>query len=107
MKCAAFTFLAVGALYAATSAQQSAAPASVTFTRDIAPILQKSCQNCHRPGAIAPMSLITYQDARPWARTIKNKTSRPADDPERMPPWFVEKNVGIQRFKDDPTLSDK
>ena len=90
-----------------TAAAQSGSKEQVTFTKHIAPIFQRSCVKCHRPGSIAPMSLITYEDARPWARTIKNKTSRPADDPERMPPWFVEKNVGIQRFKDDPTLSDK
>jgi hypothetical protein len=47
------------------------ASAEVTFTRDVAPISQKSCQNCHRPGSIAPMSLLTYEDARPWARSIK------------------------------------
>ena len=53
---------------------QQAAPAppagapAVTFTKDIAPILQRSCQNCHRPGQVAPMSLLTYEDARPWAR---------------------------------------
>ena len=51
------------------------------------------------------MSLITYEDARPWARAIKDKISRPDDDPDRMPPWFIEKNVGIQEFKDDPSLT--
>jgi len=60
-------------LGAAGSAQQPAASTAVTFSRDVAPILQKACQNCHRPGAIAPMSLLTYQDARPWARSIKAK----------------------------------
>ena len=45
-----------------------AAQAEVTFSKDVAPILQRSCQNCHRPGSIAPMSLLTYKDARPWAR---------------------------------------
>ena len=53
------------------------------------------------------MSLLTYEDARPWARAIKQKTSRAPDDPERMPPWFIEKNVGIQKFKDDPSLTDQ
>ena len=77
----------------------------VTFTRDIAPILQRSCIRCHRPDSIAPMSLITYDDVRPWARAIRDKTSRPDDDPERMPPWFIEKNVGIQKFKDDISLT--
>src|SRR4051812_31902720 len=47
----------------------------VTFSKDVAPILQKACQNCHRPGAIAPMSLLTYQDARPWAKSIKAKVA--------------------------------
>ena len=74
----------------------------VTFTKDVAPILQRSCQNCHRPGSIAPMSLISYNDVRPWARAIKLKTST-----REMPPWFIEKNVGIQRFKDDPSLSEE
>ena len=83
----------------------TAAAAEVTFTKDVAPIFHRSCANCHKPGSIAPMSLITYEDARPWARSIKDKVSRPDDDPERMPPWFIEKNVGIQRFKDDPSLS--
>ncbi len=64
--------------------------------------MQRSCQTCHRPGTNAPMSLLTYEDVRPWARAIKNKvTSR------LMPPWHIERNVGIQQFKDDPSLSDK
>ena len=89
------------------AAGEGAAPAlgDVTFTKDVAPILHRSCVNCHRPGSIAPMSLITYEDVRPWARAIRDKTSRPDGDPERMPPWFIEKNVGLQKFKDDPSLS--
>ena len=51
-------------------------PANVTFSKDVAPIFQRSCQNCHRPGSIAPMSLLTYKDARPWARSIKEKVVR-------------------------------
>lgn len=73
-----------------------------TFTKDVAPIFQKSCQACHRPGSIAPMSLLTYEEARPWARAIKTQVSKRA-----MPPWFIDKNVGIQHFKDDASLSDK
>ena len=73
----------------------------VTFTKDVAPILQRSCQTCHRPGAIAPMSLLTYEEARPWARSIKQKvTSR------EMPPWYIDRNIGITEFKDDPSLRD-
>jgi len=81
------------------------APASVeraTFTKDIAPILQRSCENCHRAGGVAPMSLSTYEEVRPWARAIKQKTMA-----REMPPWFIEKNIGIQKFKDDPSLSDE
>ena len=56
-------------------AQSPSAPTtgSVTFTKDIAPILQAKCQSCHRPDSIAPMSLISYTDVRPWARSIKNR----------------------------------
>src|SRR5476651_359626 len=74
---------------------------TVTFSKDVAPILQKACQNCHRPGAIAPMSLLTYQDARPWARSIKQKVSS-----REMPPWYIERHIGINKFKDDPSLTD-
>jgi hypothetical protein len=81
---------------------QEDARGAVTFTKDIAPILQRSCQGCHRPGAIAPMSLLTYEEVRPWARSIKAKTSL-----REMPPWFIEKNIGIKKFKDDPSLSDE
>src|SRR5207247_1177747 len=96
----ALALLVVGALYPAASAQQPA-PAAVTFTKDVAPILQKSCQNCHRPGAIAPMSLLTYQDVRPWARSIKSKVVA-----REMPPWYIDRHIGIQKFKDDPSLTD-
>src|SRR5689334_15198785 len=80
---------------------QSSSAASVTFTKDIAPILQRSCQNCHRPDGVAPMSLVTYEDARPYARAINQRTHI---GPHKgvMPPWYVEKNIGIQHFKDDP-----
>ena len=81
---------------------QTPAPArQPTFTKDVAPILQRSCQNCHRPGSIAPMSLLTYEDARPWARSIKNRVSQ-----RQMPPWHVDRAIGIRKFKDDPSLSD-
>jgi hypothetical protein len=73
----------------------------ITFTRDIAPIFQRSCENCHRAGGIGPMSLTTYEESRPWARAIKHRVSQRA-----MPPWFIEKNIGVSRFKDDISLSD-
>jgi hypothetical protein len=77
-------------------------PPTATFTKDIAPILQRSCQTCHAPGGIGPMPLMTYEQVRPWARAIRTRTSR-----REMPPWFVEKEIGIQRFKDDESLSDR
>ena len=87
------------------SAQQTAAPGEVTFTKDIAPILQRSCQNCHRPDGVAPMPLITYEDVRPWARAIKQRTGI-GPHAGVMPPWYIEKNVGIQKYKEDPSLGD-
>ena len=75
--------------------------AGVTFTKDVAPIFQRSCQSCHRPGTSAPMSLLTYDDARPWAASIRAKVAA-----REMPPWHVVRNVGIAKFKDDPSLSD-
>ena len=92
----AFSSLAVPAI---TAAQENTA--EVTFAKDVAPILQRSCQDCHRTGSIAPMSLLTYEETRPWARSIREKvTSR------SMPPWYIDKNIGIQDFKYDYSLSD-
>ena len=77
-----------------------------TFAKDIAPILQKSCQTCHRPDSVAPMSLITYEEVRPWARSIKTRTGL-GTRMGVMPPWFIDKHVGIQQYKDDFSLSEK
>lgn len=63
--------------------------ASVTFNKDVLPILQKNCQNCHRPGQIAPMQLLTYKDARPWAKAIKDAVLT-----RKMPPWFADEKYG-------------
>ncbi len=98
--------LLVPAVVSVKAAPPAGAPGDdVTFTKDIAPILQRSCQNCHRPDGVAPMSLVTYEDVRPWTRSIKQRISI---GPHRgvMPPWYVEKNVGIQKYKNDPSLSD-
>jgi hypothetical protein len=77
----------------------------VTFSKDIAPILQRSCQNCHQPDSLAPMSLVTYKDVRPWAKSIKAKTLL-RDKPGAMPPWYLEHNIGIQHFKNDASPTD-
>ncbi len=86
---------------AAAFGQSTAGQPQVTFTRDVAPIFQRSCVTCHRPGEIAPMSLMTYDDARPWARSIKARVSA-----REMPPWHIDRTIGLQKFKDDPSLSD-
>lgn len=86
----------------AVSAQTAEVP---TFASDVAPILQRSCQKCHRPNSLAPMSLITYEEVRPWARSIKQRTGL-RNRMGVMPPWYIEKDIGIQRFKDDWSLSD-
>jgi mono/diheme cytochrome c family protein len=93
--------IAAGTSGSAQTSPQPAATGQVTFSRDVAPILQQHCQECHRPGMMAPMSLLTYKDVRPWARSIKTKVAN-----REMPPWFIDKHVGIQKFKNDPSLSD-
>jgi len=88
------------------TAQSTPAPAQVTYTKDIAPVLQRSCENCHRADGVAPMSLTTYEEVRPYARAIKQRTSI-GPHAGVMPPWYMENNIGIQSFKNDPSLSDE
>jgi hypothetical protein len=98
----------VGAAFFAPAAEaQTAAalPAEVTYSKHIAPILQRSCENCHRDGGGAPMALQTYEQVRPWARSIKTRTHI-GPKAGVMPPWYVEKDIGIQHFKNDPSLSE-
>ncbi len=98
---------AVGMATAVGSGVEAAAVRDeVTYTKDIAPILQRSCENCHRADSVAPMSLTTYDEVRPWARAIKQRTGV-GPRAGVMPPWYVEKNIGIQHFKNDPSLSDE
>jgi hypothetical protein len=70
-----------------------------TFTREVAPIFHKHCVNCHRPGEVAPMSLLDYKSARPWAKAV-----REAVGTRRMPPWFADPKHG--EFSNDPRLSE-
>src|SRR5215510_3943189 len=100
------SFLACAVVGLAVLAPTGSAQAPpVTFTRDVAPILQRSCQNCHRPNSLAPMSLMTYEEARPWARSIKTRTAI-RNRQGVMPPWYIEKNIGIQDYKYDISLSE-
>jgi hypothetical protein len=91
------------------AAQQSAGVGGVdwrpdmpTYSKDVAPILQRSCQACHQPVGIGPMSLMTYEEVRPWVSVIKDRVERRA-----MPPWHVDPSVGIQEFKNDISLSNE
>ena len=98
------TAFCVAVVFVPAQAQQSASGGQpqITFTKHVAPIFQKACQSCHRPGSVAPMSLLTYEDVRPWARLIKQKVTTRV-----MPPWHIDRNVGIQTFKDDRSLTDR
>jgi hypothetical protein len=73
-----------------------------TFAKDVAPILQENCQACHRPGSIGPMSLQTYEEVRPWARVIAQRV-----EARMMPPWHVDPTLGVQKFKNDISLTDE
>ncbi|MBV9506165.1 MAG: hypothetical protein JO323_14290 [Acidobacteriia bacterium] len=76
--------------------------APVTFSKDIARIFEVKCQECHRKGTAAPMSLITYEETRPWAKAIKERVLK-----RQMPPWQIDPTVGIQSFMNDRSLSDQ
>ena len=75
-----------------------AAPATITFTKDVAPILYANCAECHRPGETAPMSFLTYKEVRPWAKSIREKVVN-----REMPPWFADPNHG--EFLNDARLT--
>ena len=95
--------LALGAVLVSSSIATAAdAPRQVTFSKDVAPIFQAKCQECHQPNSIAPMSLITFEQARPWARSIKERVIT-----RQMPPWHIDQAVGVQEFKNDMSLSQE
>jgi hypothetical protein len=91
---AILTLLTIGPLLAASRASN----APVTFSKDVAPILQKSCQGCHRPGEAAPMALLTYKQVRPWAAAIREAVAL-----KRMPPWYADPHYG--KFSNDRSLT--
>jgi hypothetical protein len=88
---------AIGRL-AAQDRAQAPAPSTPTFSEDVAPIFYRSCVSCHRPGEIGPMSLISYSDVRPWARSIREKVGSRV-----MPPWHADPHYGT--FRNDRSLS--
>ncbi|MGE3513037.1 MAG: hypothetical protein AB7N65_29590, partial [Vicinamibacterales bacterium] len=101
--CTRFALSALLLLFGGRAASPAAAavPDRPTFTRDVAPIFQEKCEACHRPDSIAPMSLRNFAEARPWARSIRARV-----EARQMPPWHIDKTIGIQRFKNDRSLSD-
>lgn len=95
-----FFVLCVAAIgYNRTSAE-SRAKSDVTFTKDVAPIFYRNCVVCHRPNDLAPMSLLSYRDARPWAKSIREKVVT-----KQMPPWYADPHYG--EFSNDRRLSQK
>lgn len=94
--------IALGVLIAFPGAAMAADAKKPTFSKDIAPIFQSKCVSCHEPGSIAPMSLRTYDESRPWARSIKQRVQT-----RQMPPWHINRAVGVQKFKNDMSLSDE
>ncbi|MFT6094284.1 MAG: hypothetical protein ACJA2Q_002188, partial [Pseudohongiellaceae bacterium] len=79
---------------------------TITFHKDIEPILQRSCQGCHRAEGVGPMPLVSYEEVAPYAGLIEYKTGL-RDRAGAMPPWYMEKNIGIQNYKNDPSLTDQ
>ena len=102
----AFFSISAGPMGAQQGAANTAEYGHVTFTKDVVPILQRSCQRCHRDHGVAPMALIEHDDVRRYARRIVYKTGL-RDRAGAMPPWYVEKDIGIQHFKDDFSLNDE
>src|SRR5262245_43785601 len=96
------TFIAAAGSRSISAQTPSSQNPGITFTRDVAPILQRSCQKCHRPDSMAPMSFLTYEEVRPWVRSIRQKVGA-----REMPPWYIDRTVGIRKFDNDPSLSDE
>src|SRR5436309_7426039 len=94
--------LALTATLAISGVASAAEPTrTVTFTKDVAPIFQQKCESCHRADGMAPMSLVSFEDVRPWAKSIAARVGA-----HQMPPWHIDKTVGIQKFKNDRSLND-
>jgi hypothetical protein len=108
--CVGVCVLAVGTLLPLSGFLNAGEPARtsgdtskpVTFAKDIAPIFQEKCEACHRKDSMAPMSLVTYEETRPWAKAIRERVIT-----HQMPPWHLDKTVGIQDFQNDRSLSDE
>src|SRR6478752_6519837 len=92
--------VAAGCLMAVVGTASLTGESGPTYYKDVLPILQSNCQTCHRPGEVAPMALLSYEQARPWAKAIKLKTGD-----RQMPPWFADPSVGL--FSNERRLTDR
>src|SRR5436190_11878694 len=93
------TTVVVAALSLGGASTYAAGSSAPTYNHDVGPILNNKCASCHRPSQVAPMTLLTFKDVRPWARAIKAKVTA-----REMPPWFADPRFG--KFANDPSLSD-
>src|ERR1700741_362223 len=94
------SMLCVGLALVWSGGASASNPAAPTFNKDVAPIFYKNCIACHRPGEIAPMSLIGYKEVRPWAKAIREKVAT-----REMPPWHADQNYG--KWENDRPLTQK
>src|ERR1700758_5883232 len=90
--------LLLAGLVSTAAAFAASAPSQITFYKDVLPVLQKNCQGCHRPGEAGPMSFLTYDSTRPWAKAIKSAVAT-----KKMPPWFADPAHG--KFANDRSMS--
>src|ERR1044071_2741010 len=95
-----FGFLASAFFLLAHTGTATEKTTGVTFNKDVAPIIQKNCQGCHRPGEVAPMSFMSFKEVRPWAKSIREKVVT-----REMPPWFADPKHG--EFENDCRLLQK
>src|SRR5450432_3965547 len=90
--------LLTAAIFASCTVTEAASTSGVTFWKDVLPVFQAKCQECHRAGEIGPMPLTTYREARPWAAAISESVSL-----RKMPPWFADPHFG--KFGNDRSLT--
>jgi len=91
-------YFVAGITFAAAAFAASTGKSQPTFYKDVLPFLQKNCQNCHRPGEAGPMSFLSYETTRPWAKAIKTAVAT-----KKMPPWYADAHYG--KFSNDRTMS--
>src|SRR5579862_5521216 len=92
--------ISLASLLVGIAANAAPSTPSITFNKDVLPMLQRECQSCHRPGEVAPMSFLSYKETRPWASAIKSAVLT-----NKMPPWFADPSVG--HFSNERKLTDQ